>query len=791
MNNQKFSFWSLLNSYKIDIPKIQRDYAQGRSDKDDLRRKFLGQIKKALTTPKTTLKLDFIYGATEESNHLVLLDGQQRITTLWLIHWYIAFKTNKLEENKKTFSNFSYETRQTARDFINQLCEVNCSLNNELPLKSFIVRQNWFLHSFNYDPTVKGMLTMLSSGGDDCIESIFSDVDYDAIWKSLTGKEEYCPIQFFFKDMSDDKLPQTDDLYIKMNSRGRQLTGFENFKAEFFGCKFKYENGNERDFFDMNQKPDSEFISNFENDWTEVFWHFRHTKRFVIDDIFLKFINRFAINFYITENVKDGLSYTEAETEANNIRNLFSNLYPFRGIEQYKPILIDDFKEAFAATLNGICKAIKNEDGSNGFLKDKRFNLIPKYREEKDTDLSVEGVDYVDRPVFFAACKYFACLYNSSEKFNKRLYKDWIRFAWNLAHNSGAEGNLTKMIAVMRLINKYSCSCLHIIEYLASKEINAPENSNTLQRQIKEEMEKAKFIESLRVGNSATYGISEEIIYSSEQFSFFKGAISFLFHDGMGNVDWSNFITKLNTCKKYFSKDIPDGNKFINPLLLRNFVYRVKNFDSLYYVGFDSTSDSWRSILLDKQFYEPVDSVLMGKLLDDETLSKMPSSLGNSDPIKKRVHEDLYRTKLLEQTTWGAAFRLRPDGCPYRLMPYNSKAQWKKYNIGNIRNKLLSAAINNEKIELIEERRIGSSGFFWGDNIDFTYKGQIFRCYGKQRSDDNEIYLMIKEDDSLKYYQSPEGTYVMRNVKPEKVDVGEFCNELDILISETTRLSNK
>ena len=55
-----------------------------------------------------------------------------------------------------------------------------------------------------------------------------------------------------------------------------------------------------------------------------------------------------------------------------------------------------------------------------------------------------------------------------------------------------------------------------------------------------------------------------------------------------------------------------DGNKFINPLLLRNFVYRVKNFDSLYYVGFDSTSDSWRSILLDKQFYEPV-GVCMGK----------------------------------------------------------------------------------------------------------------------------------------------------------------------------------
>ena len=788
MSNQKFSFWSLLNSYKIDIPKIQRDYAQGRAEQKELRKKFLNQIKEALDHPEKPLKLDFIYGATDENDYLILLDGQQRITTLWLIHWFIAFKTGKLEKNKEIFKKFSYETRQTARDFISKLCDMKNDMCNETSLRSYIVRQNWFLHSFNYDPTVRGMLTMLSSGGDDCIESVFKDVDCDAKWKSLTGKEEDCPIQFFFKDMSDDKLPQTDDLYIKMNSRGRQLTGFENFKAEFFGYKFKDEFGDERDFFDMNQKTDSDYISNFENDWTEVFWHFRHTKRFVIDDIFLKFINRFAINFYITENVNDGLSDTEAE--ANNIRNLFSNLYPFRGIEQYKPVLTYDFKEAFAATMNGICKA-KNEDGSYDFLKDKRFNLIPEYREEKDNDLSVRGIDYVDRPVLFAACKYFACLSNSSEKFNKKFYKDWIRFAWNLAHNSDAEGNLAKMIAVIRLINKYSCSCLHIIEYLASKETIVSETSDTLQRQIKEEIEKAKFIESLRIGNSDDFGISEEIIYCSEQFSFFKGAISFLFHDGDGKVDWSNFITKLNTCKKYFIKDELEDNKPFNPILLRNFVYKVKNLDLLlYHVVFNSTSDSWRSILLDKRFYEPVDSILMGKLLDDETLSKMPSPLENSNPIEKQVHEDLYRTKLLEQTTWDA-FCLRPDGYPYRLMPKNSKALWKRYNIGNIRNKLLSAAIDKGEIELPDERRIGSSGFFWGNNIDFTYKGQTFRCYGKQGSDDNEIYLMRKEDESLNYYQTPEGTYVMKNVKPQKVDVGEFCNELDILISETTRLSNK
>lgn len=32
-----------------------------------------------------------------------------------------------------------------------------------------------------------------------------------------------------------DKLPLSDDLYIKMNARGKRLTDFENFKADLIG----------------------------------------------------------------------------------------------------------------------------------------------------------------------------------------------------------------------------------------------------------------------------------------------------------------------------------------------------------------------------------------------------------------------------------------------------------------------------------------------------------------------------------------------------------------------------
>ncbi len=82
---------------KIEIPMIQRDYAQGRKtpDVDRIRKRFLSSIYSALTENKP-LKLDFVYGDINENKVLTPLDGQQRLTTLFLLHWYIA----RHEENR-------------------------------------------------------------------------------------------------------------------------------------------------------------------------------------------------------------------------------------------------------------------------------------------------------------------------------------------------------------------------------------------------------------------------------------------------------------------------------------------------------------------------------------------------------------------------------------------------------------------------------------------------------------------------------------------------------------------
>ena len=64
----KTTFWNYLKNNNIEIPIIQRDYAQGRLGKENLRKIFLGDIKKALDNEfpykDTEMKLDFVYGST-------------------------------------------------------------------------------------------------------------------------------------------------------------------------------------------------------------------------------------------------------------------------------------------------------------------------------------------------------------------------------------------------------------------------------------------------------------------------------------------------------------------------------------------------------------------------------------------------------------------------------------------------------------------------------------------------------------------------------------------------------
>lgn len=258
---------------KIAIPLIQRDYAQGRMDGDvnRVRTRFLSALYNAITDKPITL--DFVYGDIDEKGVMTPLDGQQRLTTLFLLHWYAAKKENIAKEESEFLARFSYETRYSARYFCAELVKFCPSFNEKISAE--IINQAWFPLDWKKDPTISSMLVML-----DAINDKFKDVE--DIWSKLKNGA----ITFYFLPIKDMGL--TDELYIKMNSRGKPLTLFEHFKAEL-----------EREIRTLDDKTGNKnaerIVAKIDKTWTDLLWRYRNSGSGdaaddnIIDDEFLRY----------------------------------------------------------------------------------------------------------------------------------------------------------------------------------------------------------------------------------------------------------------------------------------------------------------------------------------------------------------------------------------------------------------------------------------------------------------------------------------------------------------------
>ncbi|HDR7795554.1 TPA: DUF262 domain-containing protein [Bacillus luti] len=265
------TFSKLLEEYRIVIPMIQRDYAQGRKDDKAtlVRENLIENMKVALLEGKS-LDFDFIYGTIEDcegKETLLPLDGQQRLTTLFLLHWYLNMKEGG--DMQPELEKFSYETRITAKDFVYYLVRNSIEYDAK-PLSKVIESQKWYQYKWKFDPTVEGMLRML-----DKIHEEFYKIE-NGLLEVLRGDE--CPIFFTFKDLKN--IGSGEELYIKMNARGRALSDFENFKAQFeqllevLGYKDKAK----------------EFSFTLDREWTDFLWPYLDDSK-TLDKPFLRLFN--------------------------------------------------------------------------------------------------------------------------------------------------------------------------------------------------------------------------------------------------------------------------------------------------------------------------------------------------------------------------------------------------------------------------------------------------------------------------------------------------------------------
>lgn len=760
MSDKYKTLWGILKEKRIEIPIIQRDYAQGRIGKEHLRERFLGKMFDVLCGKGGTMTLDFVYG-TIENDALYPLDGQQRLTTLWLLHWYIALKSDNLSANKDIFNCFTYETRISSREFCNHLCTIDSNnyknfkdKNKEKGIVEYIRNQTWFYQRYAQDPTVQGMLRTLggtkiedSTGNDikDGLEEIFGkDTDFQKCWSLLTSEE--CPIVFVYKEMKDENLPLSDDLYVKMNARGKQLTDFENFKA---------------DLLDFAPDPDNphkkllgqDIASLMDNAWTDVFWNVaKAAEVYQVDAIYFKFIRDYLFAKIIADSslsaseLQDNRFYQDVY-KGNNSNNEYTgfNLYK----EVIKADVIKDLKQFFSLWQ---LSRLTDEKLRPLWKVDKDyFYLIPHYLKLKD-GITVSETTQIGRVVSYAVCRYFEI----NEEFDEKHFKDWLYFVWNVAENSNIATE-DAMIGAIRLMKELSAKSGDILTFLASY---SPISSKFAERQILEERFKAR----LMLGeNSAVW---RKKIREAESNIFLKGNISCLLRKDSEEyvADFPMFVQKFNNICKYFDSDGVKDEYQVS--LTKALIACCHSFDQLGYEGkcfvFDTSADNWRQHLLNKSvpsYYMEVDHLLMVddlkkiKLVEIEETDKYWAE--NTNRIKHILAEGMIVDS--DIVFHGSAWRLnRFRDNVWALYPSRAHHayvfDWYSPDYTFMRNKLFHQLLQEKKISLIDPlpRYPERDGIYGDWNIFFAYNN--FRFYWVW---DNYIYLVDDDNHWIKIKGRP------------------------------------
>ena len=171
------------------------------------------------------------------------------------MHWYAFVKENNADDFARTnLKKFSYETRLSSRRFCEALLDNTVAIDSSAEtISEQILDSKWFFISWKHDSTIRAMLRTI-----DTIHYVFKDVD--DIWESLVNRKN-----IVFHLLILENFGLSDDLYIKMNARGRLLTPFENLKAEIQDKSTK--NG-----WESSRNEIDKFSYKIDGRWTHFLW---------------------------------------------------------------------------------------------------------------------------------------------------------------------------------------------------------------------------------------------------------------------------------------------------------------------------------------------------------------------------------------------------------------------------------------------------------------------------------------------------------------------------------------
>lgn len=228
---------------KIVIPDLQRDYCWTPDMVTGLLNTFIEFSRQMDKFDYTKIPMGLIYGYYSESSdgqieathpHMQLCDGQQRLTSIFLILGVLNRKFQK-SGSKKTYnkllmSDFEKEQDDCEPYLLYAIRESSTYFLSDLTLEFFIndtikdvdelMTQPWYLNDYKNDPTVNSIIEAIRA-----IDVILSDetLDLDCLGTFITER-----MDFLYCDMGN--RTNGEETFVVINTTGEPLSGSENLK---------------------------------------------------------------------------------------------------------------------------------------------------------------------------------------------------------------------------------------------------------------------------------------------------------------------------------------------------------------------------------------------------------------------------------------------------------------------------------------------------------------------------------------------------------------------------------
>ena len=237
-SGEEYTLGRLLGTpHCLVVPDLQRDYCWGsetygrnRERQGELVTAFVDDLIEAFRADEART-LGVLYGYEEVAGRVMLCDGQQRFTTLYLL---VGVLTHRIDGVK--FASYlqrfpgdvrlSYEVRESTLSFLGDLSRYYfCDRSGVLPPaegEDKAQTPDWYRRAYRLDPSARSMLAAVRT-----IEALLDAAEVD---EEGFGRFVLEQLRFVYYDMGDRQ--HGEEAFVVINTTGEPLTATENLKPQ-------------------------------------------------------------------------------------------------------------------------------------------------------------------------------------------------------------------------------------------------------------------------------------------------------------------------------------------------------------------------------------------------------------------------------------------------------------------------------------------------------------------------------------------------------------------------------